>query len=286
MSANILERILASKREEVAAAKREVPLAELEKLASGMPPVRGFAAAIQRRVSERKPAVIAEIKRSSPSQGVIRADTDVAAVARAYAANGAACLSVLTDGPFFGGSRRDLEVARAACELPIIRKDFIVDPYQVVEARAWGADCILLIVDSVPDAELALLEAVARKWGLDVLVESHDAAQMDRSLSLETPLIGVNNRDLRTFETRLETSVELAPKVPGNRIIIAESGIKSIENIRFMQQNGIFAFLIGGSLMASGNPGAALAGLLGAEPKGVAGAQHGSGASKAAQGSP
>lgn len=269
MTANILERILASKREEVAAAKRERPLAELEALASRMPPTRGFAAAIQRRVAVQKPAVIAEIKRASPSQGAICPDVDVAGVARSYAANGACCLSVLTDGPFFGGSRADLEAARAACELPIIRKDFIVDPYQVVEARAWGADCVLLIVDAVPDGELARLEAEARKWGLDVLVESHDASQVKRALSLETPLIGVNNRDLRTFETRLETSVDLAPLVPSGRVLVAESGIASRENILFLQEMGIFAYLVGGSLMASGDPGAALAGLLGSGSKGV-----------------
>lgn len=261
MSSNILERILASKREEVAAAKRERPLAELEALASRMPPPRGFAAAIQRRVSERKPAVIAEIKRSSPSLGVIRAGTDVAAIARSYATHGATCLSVLTDGPFFGGCRRDLEVARAACELPVIRKDFIVDPYQVVEARVWGADCVLLIVDAVPDAQLADLESVARRWGLDVLVESHDASQVRRALRLETPLIGVNNRDLRTFKTRLETSVELASLVPEGRVMVAESGIKSRENVHYMQKNGIFAFLVGGALMASEEPGRALAAL-------------------------
>ena len=261
MSSNILERILTSKREEVAAAKRRLSLAELENLAALMPPTRGFAAAIQRRVSERQPAVIAEIKRSSPSQGVIRAHTDVAAIARSYAAHGATCLSVLTDGPFFGGSRRDLEVARAACELPVIRKDFIVDPYQVVEARMWGADCVLLIVDAVPDAQLADLESVARRWGLDVLVESHDASQVRRALRLETPLIGVNNRDLRTFKTRLETSVELASLVPEGRVMVAESGINSREHVHYMQQNGIFAFLVGGALMASEEPGRALAAL-------------------------
>ena len=269
MTANILERILASKRAEVAAAKRALPLEQLEKMAQKMPPARGFAAAIQRRVAERKPAVIAEIKRASPSQGPISPNVDVAAVARSYEANGACCLSVLTDGPFFGGSRQDLEAARAACELPVIRKDFIVDPYQVVEARSWGADCILLIVDAVPDGELAGLEAEARKWGLDVLVESHDASQVKRALSLETPLIGVNNRDLRTFETRLETSAELAPLVPSDRVFIAESGIAVRENILFLQDKGIFAYLVGGSLMASGNPGAALAGLLGSGPKSV-----------------
>lgn len=269
MSANILERILASKREEVAAARRAVPLAKLEEQASQASPVRGFAAAIEGRVAARTPAVIAEIKRASPSQGAIRPTTDVAAVARAYEANGACCLSVLTDGPFFGGSRQDLEVARAACGLPVIRKDFIIDPYQVVEARAWGADCVLLIVDAVPDAALAELEGVARDWGLDVLVESHDANQLERALRLRTPLVGVNNRDLKTFKTRLETSLELAARVPKGRILVAESGISNNKDILYMQNKGIFAFLVGGALMASVDPGAALASLLSPGSDGV-----------------
>jgi indole-3-glycerol phosphate synthase len=259
---NVLERILAAKRQEVAIAKAAVPAEQIERLARSAPPARGFVKAIEARVRSGRPAVIAEIKRASPSQGTIRANVDVAAVARAYAANGACCLSVLTDGPFFAGSRADLEAARSACDLPVIRKDFIVDAYQVFEARSWGADCILLIVDAVPDDQLRQLESVAGDIGLDVLVESHDAAQLRRALHLETPLIGINNRDLRTFVTRLETTVQLAPMVPPGRVVVAESGISSAKDIHYLQENGVGAYLIGGSLMASPEPGAALGRLL------------------------
>lgn len=262
MTDNVLQRILAAKREEVAAAKAALPLAQVERLARAAPPVRGFAKAIESRVRSGRPAVIAEIKRASPSQGTIRADVDVAGVARSYAANGACCLSVLTDGPFFGGSRADLEVARAACDLPVIRKDFIIDSYQVFEARAWGADCILLIVDAVPDDQLTKLEALAGDIGLDVLVESHDAGQLRQALGLKTPLVGINNRDLRTFVTRLDTTVLLAPMVPPGRVVVAESGISSARDIHYLQENGVCAYLIGGSLMAASEPGAALRSLL------------------------
>lgn len=262
MSDNVLARILESKRREVEAARAALPLASLERQARAAPPPRGFAKAIQSCVYRGRPAVIAEIKRASPSQGAIRPDVDVAKMAQAYAANGACCLSVLTDGPFFGGSRADLETARAACSLPVIRKDFIVDPYQVVEARAWGADCILLIVDAVPDQPLAQLEQVARDFGMDVLVESHDAGQLRRALKLRTPLVGINNRDLKTFVTRLETTVALAPLVPSGRVVIAESGIAGPRDIRYLQENGVSAYLIGGSLMAAPDPGRALRQLL------------------------
>lgn len=262
MTDNVLDRILAAKREEIAAAKAVTPLANIERLARSAPPARGFSKAILSRVRSDRPAVIAEIKRASPSQGAIRANVDVAAVARSYEANGACCLSVLTDGPFFGGSRADLEAARAACDLPVIRKDFIVDPYQVFEARAWGADCILLIVDAVPDDQLRQLESVAGDIGLDVLVESHDAAQLRRALGLKTPLVGINNRDLRTFVTRLETTAQLAPLVPSGRIVVAESGISRPRDIQFMKNFGVSAYLIGGSLMGAAEPGAALARLL------------------------
>jgi indole-3-glycerol phosphate synthase len=252
---DILEEILATKRREVEAARRAVPLARLEKAALEASPPRGFAAALQARVAEGKAAVIAEIKRASPSKGLIRADFDPARIAASYEANGAACLSVLTDREYFGGSREDLEAARAACSLPVIRKDFIVDPYQVVEARAWGADCILLIMDAAPDATLAQLESLAGSLGMDVLVESHDAGQLQRALRLSTPLIGVNNRDLRTFEIRLETTLDLAGRVPAGRLLVAESGIATPEDVRRLRGGKVSAYLVGGAFMSAEDPG-------------------------------
>lgn len=256
---DILEKILASKRQEVAAARAAVPVGDLEALAARASAPRGFARALQARVAAGRPAVIAEIKRASPSKGLIRADFDPARIAASYAANGAACLSVLTDGPFFGGSRADLESARAACDLPVIRKDFIIDPYQVLEARAWGADCILLIVDAVPDGDLATLESQAMALGMDVLVESHDAAQLERALRLRTPLVGVNNRDLRTFRIRLETSLELAGRVPAGRMLVAESGIASPEDVMTLRRGNVSAYLVGSAFMAADDPGLELA---------------------------
>ncbi len=252
---DILRKILASKRREVEAARVAVPLATLEKAAGEASPPRGFARALQDRVAAGKPAVIAEIKRASPSQGLIRADLDPARIAASYEANGAACLSVLTDREYFGGSREDLQAARAACSLPVIRKDFIVDPYQVVEARAWGADCILLIMDAAPDATLAQLEALARSLGMDVLVESHDAGQLERALGLATPLLGVNNRDLRTFEIRLETTLELAGRIPAGRLLVAESGIATPEDVRRLRGGKVSAYLVGSAFMAAQDPG-------------------------------
>ena len=252
---DILEKILATKRREVEAAKAAVPLAALERAAREASPPRGFAAAIQARVAAGKPAVIAEIKRASPSKGLIRADFDPARIAASYAANGATCLSVLTDREYFGGSREDLQAARAACALPVIRKDFIVDPYQVVEARAWGADCILLIMDAAPDARLAELERLAQSLGMDVLVESHDAGQLERALRLETPLIGVNNRDLRSFEIRLETTLELVGRVPAGRILVTESGIATPEDVERLWGMKVGAYLVGSAFMAADDPG-------------------------------
>ena len=252
---DILEKILATKRREVEAAKAAVPLAALERAAREASPPRGFAAAIQARVAAGKPAVIAEIKRASPSKGLIRADFDPARIAASYAANGATCLSVLTDREYFGGSREDLQAARAACALPVIRKDFIVDPYQVVEARAWGADCILLIMDAAPDARLAELEKLAQSLGMDVLVESHDAGQLERALRLETPLIGVNNRDLRSFEIRLETTLELVGRVPAGRILVTESGIATPEDVERLWGMKVGAYLVGSAFMAADDPG-------------------------------
>jgi indole-3-glycerol phosphate synthase len=203
--------------------------------------------------------VIAEIKRASPSKGLIRADFDPARIANSYEANGAACLSVLTDREFFGGSPEDLAAARAACELPVLRKDFMIDPYQVYEARSWGADCILLIMDAVPDAELRRLEEIALGLGMDVLVECHDGAQLDRALAFGTSLIGINNRDLRTFETRLETTLDLLGRVPVGRLVITESGISSVADVARMKAANVSAYLVGSAFMAAPDPGKELA---------------------------
>lgn len=256
---DILQEILATKRREVEAARSRVPPGELERQARDASPPRGFAAALQAKVAAGEPAVIAEIKRRSPSQGTIRADFDPARIAASYAANGAACLSVLTDSEYFGGSREDLAAARAACSLPVIRKDFIVDAYQVTESRAWGADCILLIVDAVPDEELRKLEARAGELGMDVLVESHDSGQLERALTLPTPLVGVNNRDLRTFAIRLETALELAGRIPEGKLLVAESGIRTPEDVRRLRNGKVSAYLVGGAFMAAADPGKELA---------------------------
>ena len=256
---DILQEILATKRQEVELARSVVPIAALERRVRDASPTRGFAAALRTRAEEGAPAVIAEIKRSSPSKGLIRADFDPARIAVSYAAHGAACLSVLTDREYFGGKLADLEAARAACSLPVIRKDFIIDPYQVMESRAWGADCILLIVDAVPDAKLAELENLAESVGMDVLVESHDAGQLDRALRLNTGLMGVNNRDLRTFEIRLETAIDLAGRIPAGKMIIAESGISTPEDVKRLQAAKVSAYLVGGALMTATDPGAELA---------------------------
>jgi indole-3-glycerol phosphate synthase len=255
---DILRRILATKRREVEMARAAMPVEDLERRARAASPPRGFAAAMHARVAAGTPAVIAEIKRASPSKGLMRADFDPARFAAGYEANGAACLSVLTDRDFFGGSRGDLEAARAACALPVIRKDFIVDPYQVLESRAWGADCILLIVDAVPDAQLADLESLAISLGMDVLVESHDAEQLERALRLKTSLIGINNRDLRTFAIRLETTLELAGRIPEGKLLVAESGISTAEDVQRLLDRKVSAYLIGGALMAAPDPGAEL----------------------------
>src|SRR3989440_28946 len=256
---DVLARILEHKKQEVAAAKAHTPLAALEREARAAPPCRGFERALRAKIAQSRPAVIAEVKRASPSRGLIRADFDPARIARSYEASGAACLSVLTDREFFGGSADDLRSARSACNLPVLRKDFIVDPYQVFESRAWGADCILLIVGAVGDRETADLEHTARDLGLDVLVECHDAAELDRALALQTPLIGVNNRDLRTFETRLETTLALVERVPKDRLLITESGIVTSSDVARLAASGVSAYLVGSAFMAADDPGEALA---------------------------
>ncbi|HEX3098958.1 MAG TPA: indole-3-glycerol phosphate synthase TrpC [Usitatibacter sp.] len=252
---DVMRRILAAKRREVDEARAALPAAEVERRAASADPPRGFEAALRRRAAEGKAAVIAEIKRASPSRGLIRADFDPARIARDYEAHGAACLSVLTDREFFGGSAGDLRAARAACRLPVLRKDFMIDPYQVHEARSWGTDCILLIMDAVPDAELLALATLARGLGMDVLVECHDAEQLERALALPTTLVGINNRDLRTFETRLETTLELLPRVPAGRLVVAESGIGEPGDVARLRASGVSAYLVGSAFMAAENPG-------------------------------
>jgi len=252
---DVMRRILAAKRREVDEARAAVPPAEMERRAAAADPPRGFEASLRRRLAEGKPAVIAEIKRASPSRGLIRADFDPARIARSYESNGAACLSVLTDRAFFGGSAGDLRAARAACALPVLRKDFMIDPYQVHEARSWGADCVLLIMDAAPDAELLALANLARGLGMDVLVECHDAAQLARALALPTPLVGINNRDLRTFETRLETTLELLPGVPADRLVVAESGIGEPRDVTRLRDSGVSAYLVGSAFMSAEDPG-------------------------------
>lgn len=252
---DVLARILAAKRLEVDEASRRIPRPEIERMAREAPQTRGFEKALRAKIAAGRSAVIAEIKRASPSKGLIRADFDPARIAASYEKHGAACLSVLTDREFFGGCAEDLKAARAACSLPVLRKDFILDPYQVHEARAWGADCILLIMDALPDSQLRELEAEAHGVGLDVLVECHDAEQLRRALEMATPLIGINNRDLRTFETRLETTLSLLGGVPPERLIITESGIGSPQDVDRLRANGVSAYLVGGALMAAADPG-------------------------------
>ena len=255
---HVLDQILAAKRREVEERREAVPLAEIRELAAKASPPRGFESALRAKVGAGKPAVIAEIKRASPSRGTIRTDFDPARIARSYEAHGAACLSVLTDREFFGGSRDDLIAARAACALPVLRKDFMVDPYQVYEARSWGADCILLIMDAAPDADLRALERLAHSLGMAVLVESHDGAQLDRALAFDSALIGINNRDLRTFETRLETTLGLLDRVPAGRLVITESGIRTAEDVARMKASKVSAYLVGSAFMAAEDPGTEL----------------------------
>lgn len=262
--ADILQRILDRKREEVDARRARVPLATLRSQLADASPVRGFTEAVARRVAAGTHAVIAEVKKASPSKGVIRADFDPPAIARSYEAGGAACLSVLTDVDFFQGADAYLQQARAACALPVLRKDFTIDAYQVVEARVLGADCILLIVSALDDAGLHGLYHEAMALGLDVLVEVHDADEMARALELPAvdgrlPLLGVNNRNLRTFEVSLDTTLQLQAMVPAGRVLVTESGIATVDDVQRMRGAGIHAFLVGESFMREADPGAALA---------------------------
>ncbi|MDR1708474.1 MAG: indole-3-glycerol phosphate synthase TrpC [Candidatus Accumulibacter sp.] len=262
---DILRRILAVKRKEVELARAQKPLAAWRAEAEAAPPPRDFAGALREKIVAGRPAVIAEIKKASPSKGLIRADFDPPAIAAAYAAHGAAALSVLTDRQFFQGAPEFLRRAREACPLPALRKDFIIDAQQVYEARAMGADAILLIVAALDPAQLRDLEAAALALGLAVLAEVHDGAELETALRLQTPLIGINNRDLRTFEVTLQTTLALAPRVPPGRIVVAESGIHTPGDIAQLCRHGIQAFLVGEALMRQSDPGKALEALLAVE---------------------
>ena len=260
---DILARIMTVKAEEVISAQVERPFEVVEREAAAASPPRGFASAIRRRITAGHPAVIAEIKRASPSKGVLRDAFDPAAIAASYAKAGATCLSVLTDRPFFQGAPEYLAAARDACTIPVLRKEFIIDEYQIVESRALGADAVLLIVAALDDARLGALEACALRYGMDVLVEVHDAFELERALRLSTPLIGINNRNLRTFGVSLHTTVELLPRIPDDRIVVTESGIVAQRDIAQMRRHGVNAFLIGEAFMRAPDPGAALTALFG-----------------------
>lgn len=251
----VLEKILTRKAEEVAARKQQRSVAELEELTRSADAPRGFSRALCDQAALKRPAVIAEVKKASPSKGILRDPFDPAEIARSYEQGGATCLSVLTDIDFFQGSDAYLQQARAACKLPVIRKDFMIDPYQVIEARAIGADCILLIVAALDDGLMHELADTARGVGLDVLVEVHNGAELERALTLDTPLIGVNNRDLHTFNVSLNTTLDLLPNIPDDRLVVTESGILQRADIELMQANNVYAYLVGEAFVKAPEPG-------------------------------
>lgn len=258
MAETILEEIVAHKSTEVAAAKKAVSLAELEQRFPPPESQRGFAAAMTASVSAGRAAIIAEIKKASPSKGIIREDFDPAAHARDYAAHGATCLSILTDEKYFQGHNDFLIAGRAACELPVIRKDFMIDPYQIAESKALGADCILLIVAALDNVQLKELATYANEIAIDILVEVHNSAELEQALELEADLVGINNRNLHTFETSLQTTLDLALQVPEEKLIVTESGINSSEDVKLMVDSGIYGFLVGESFMRAPEPGTKL----------------------------
>ena len=260
---DILKKIMHRKEEEVRARASTLPLAQLVQMAAEADPPRGFADALRVQLAAGAPAVIAEIKKASPSKGLLREDFRPAAIAASYAGGGAACLSVLTDRDFFQGSETYLIEARAACALPVIRKDFIIEPYQVFEARSIGADCILLIVACLSDARMAELNHLAHELGMDVLVEVHDAAELERALALSCRLIGINNRDLRSFHVSLDTTIGLLDAIPEDRILVTESGILTPADVARMRGHGVNAFLVGEAFMRAEDPGAELQRLFG-----------------------
>jgi indole-3-glycerol phosphate synthase len=260
---DILARIVADKAEEVIAAQLARPYAEIAAAARALPPPRDFTGALRARLGAGKPAVIAEIKKASPSKGVLRDDFDPPAIAASYARAGAACLSVLTDAKYFQGADAYLVAARAACGLPVLRKEFIVDEYQVAQSRLLGADAILLIVGALDDAQLAQFEARAQELGMAVLVEVHDARELERALKLATPLIGINNRNLKTFNVSLSATLDLLPRVPAGRIVVTESGIAAPKDVALLRGRGVNAFLVGEAFMRVADPGAALTELFG-----------------------
>ena len=251
----VLKKILARKAEEVAERKAKISLEQLKQAIKGASAPRGFASALQQKIAAGESAVIAEIKKASPSKGVIREDFDPVSIAQSYELGGAACLSVLTDVDFFQGADQYLIDARAACSLPVIRKDFIIDEYQLYEARAMGADCVLLIVSALKESELASLHATAIALGLDVLVEVHDQRELDIALAIENPMIGINNRNLHTFEVSLNNTFDLLDRIPTERIVITESGIHSSQDVKAMKEKDVHGFLVGEAFMRSDNPG-------------------------------
>lgn len=254
----VLKKIIARKFEEIADRSRRRPVDDIKAVLADASAPRGFAAAMQKQVARQQPAVIAEVKKASPSKGIIREHFEPAAIARSYQAGGATCLSVLTDVDFFQGADNYLVEARSACSLPVLRKDFTVDPYQVYEARALGADCILLIAAALEQSLMTDLHDLALEIGLDVLVEVHDGAELERALELSTPLVGINNRDLHTFDTSLETTFSLLDAIPEERLVITESGIHNREDVQAMLDREVHAFLVGEAFMRANDPGAEL----------------------------